>query len=102
MDMILTGEPVSADEALRIGLATRVWPDAEFSREWRAYARALAAGATEAFALTKEGLNASWHHDLASFLEVEAGLQDRAGRTRDYAEGVKAFTAKRRPDFEGR
>ncbi len=102
MDMILTGEPVSADEALRIGLATRVWPDADFAGEWRAYARTLAAGATEAFALSKEGLSASWNHDLAGFLEIEAGLQDRAGRTRDYAEGVKAFTAKRRAEFEGR
>jgi 2-(1,2-epoxy-1,2-dihydrophenyl)acetyl-CoA isomerase len=102
MDMILTGEPVSADEALRIGLATRVWPDAEFGVQWRAYATALANGATEAFALTKEGLNASWQHDLASFLDVEADLQDRAGRTRDYAEGVKAFAAKRSAKFEGR
>jgi 2-(1,2-epoxy-1,2-dihydrophenyl)acetyl-CoA isomerase len=102
MDMILTGEPLSAEEALRIGLVTRVWPDAEFVGQWRAYATALASGATEAFALTKEGLNASWHHDLAAFLDVEAGLQDRAGRTRDYAEGVKAFTAKRRAEFEGR
>jgi 2-(1,2-epoxy-1,2-dihydrophenyl)acetyl-CoA isomerase len=102
MDMILTGEAVGADEALRIGLATRVWPDADFAHEWRAYAMALASGATEAFALTKEGLNASWHHDLGSFLDVEAGLQDRAGRTRDYAEGVKAFAAKRRAEFEGR
>ncbi len=102
MDMIITGDPVGADEALRIGLATRVWPDADFAREWRTYAMTLASGATEAFALTKEGLNASWHHDLSAFLEVEAGLQDRAGRTRDYAEGVKAFTAKRRPEFEGR
>ncbi len=102
MDMILTGEPVGAEEALRIGLVTRVWPDAEFAREWRAYGIALASGATEAFALTKEGLNASWDHDLASFLEIEAGLQDRAGRTRDYAAGVKAFTSKRPPTFEGR
>ena len=102
MDMILTGDPVGADEALRIGLATRVWPDAEFAREWRAYAMTLASGATEAFALTKEGLNASWDHDLSAFLDVESGLQDRAGRTRDYAEGVKAFTAKRRAEFEGR
>jgi 2-(1,2-epoxy-1,2-dihydrophenyl)acetyl-CoA isomerase len=102
MDMILTGEPVGADEALRIGLATRVWPDAEFEPAWRSYAQVLAAGATEAFALTKVGLNASWHHDLDAFLDVEAGLQDKAGRTRDYAEGVKAFAAKRRAEFEGR
>jgi 2-(1,2-epoxy-1,2-dihydrophenyl)acetyl-CoA isomerase len=102
MDMILTGEPVSADEALRIGLATRVWPDADFAREWRSYALRIASGATEAYALTKEGLNAAWDKDLRSFLDVEAALQDRAGRTRDYAEGVRAFVAKRPAEFEGR
>jgi 2-(1,2-epoxy-1,2-dihydrophenyl)acetyl-CoA isomerase len=102
IDMILTGEPVPADEALRIGLVTRVWPDAEFADGWRAYARALAQGATEAYALTKEGLNAAWDRDFASFLDLESSLQDRAGRTRDYAEGVRAFAAKRPASFEGR
>lgn len=102
IDMMFTGEPVSADEALRIGLATRVWPDADFAREWRGYAQTLANGATEAYALTKEGLNASWERDLRSFLDVEAELQDRAGRTRDYAEGVRAFVSKRPARFEGR
>jgi 2-(1,2-epoxy-1,2-dihydrophenyl)acetyl-CoA isomerase len=101
-DMILTGEPVSADEALRIGLVTRVWPDAEFADAWRKYARALAEGATEAYALSKEGLNAAWDRDFASFLELESSLQDRAGRTRDYAEGVRAFTSKTAAKFEGR
>jgi 2-(1,2-epoxy-1,2-dihydrophenyl)acetyl-CoA isomerase len=102
MDMILTGDPVSADEALRIGLVTRVWPDAELADAWRKYARDLAEGATEAYALSKEGLNAAWDRDFASFLELESSLQDRAGRTRDYAEGVRAFTSKTAAKFEGR
>jgi len=101
-DMILTGDPVSADEALRIGLVTRVWSDDEFADQWRAYARGLAQGATEAFALSKEGLNAAWDRDFASFLELESSLQDRAGRTSDYAEGVRAFTSKTPAKFEGR
>ena len=101
-DMILTGEPVSADEALRIGLVTRVWSDDEFADKWRAYARGLAQGATEAYALSKEGLNAAWDRDFASFLELESSLQDRAGRTSDYAEGVRAFTSKTPAKFEGR
>jgi 2-(1,2-epoxy-1,2-dihydrophenyl)acetyl-CoA isomerase len=102
MDMILTGEPVSAEEALRIGLVTRVWRDADFPNAWRAYAQALAQGATQAYALSKEGLNAAWDRDFASFLELESALQDRAGRTRDYAEGVRAFTSKTPSKFEGR
>ncbi len=102
MDMILTGEPVGADEALRIGLVTRVWSDTEFAREWKAYGMAIAEGATAAYALSKEQLNAAWDRGLASFLDLEVELQDRAGRTRDYAEGVRAFTEKRRARFEGR
>jgi 2-(1,2-epoxy-1,2-dihydrophenyl)acetyl-CoA isomerase len=101
MDMMLTGDPVGAEEALRIGLATRCWPDTEFAREWKAYAMTIARGATEAYALTKEGLNAAWDRDFRSFLELEAELQERAGRTRDYAEGVRAFVEKRRATFTG-
>jgi 2-(1,2-epoxy-1,2-dihydrophenyl)acetyl-CoA isomerase len=99
--MVLSGEPVDANEALRIGLVTRVWREVDFAGEWRAYAASVATGATEAYALTKEGLNASWEQDLATFLETEAGLQDRAGRTGDYAEGVRAFLGKRPARFTG-
>ncbi|HEU5288334.1 MAG TPA: enoyl-CoA hydratase-related protein, partial [Candidatus Limnocylindria bacterium] len=102
MDMILTGDAVDAEEALRIGLVTRVWSDTEFAREWKAYAMTIAQGATGAYALSKESLNAAWDRDLRSFLELEVELQDRAGRTRDYAEAIKAFAEKRRASFEGK
>jgi 2-(1,2-epoxy-1,2-dihydrophenyl)acetyl-CoA isomerase len=101
-DMMLTGDPVTADEALRIGLVTRVWPDAEFVVKWRGLAQTIARGATEAFALTKEGLNAAMARGFAEFLDYEAELQDRAGRTHDYAEGVRAFSEKRPANMEGR
>jgi 2-(1,2-epoxy-1,2-dihydrophenyl)acetyl-CoA isomerase len=101
-DLVLSSETIDAAEALRIGLVTRVWKDTEFREEWRRYAQGLAAGATEAFALSKEGLNAAWDRDFGTFLETEATLQDRAGRTHDYAEGVRAFLGKRPARFEGR
>jgi 2-(1,2-epoxy-1,2-dihydrophenyl)acetyl-CoA isomerase len=101
-DMMLTGEPVAAEEALRIGLVSRVWPDAEFAVKWRELVQTLARGATEAFALTKEGLNAAMARGFAEFLDQEAELQDRAGRTHDYAEGVRAFSEKRPAKMEGR
>jgi 2-(1,2-epoxy-1,2-dihydrophenyl)acetyl-CoA isomerase len=102
IDMMLTGDPVTADEAVRIGLVTRVWPDEEFAMKWRDFAQTLARGATEAFALTKEGLKAAMARGFAEFLDHEAELQDRAGRTRDYAEGVRAFSQKRPARMEGR
>ena len=101
-DLFLSAEPVEAPEALRIGLVTRVWPDAEFAARWRAYAAALAAGPTEALALTKEALAVALELDLRSFLEVEASLQDRAGRSPDYREGVTAFLDKRPARFGGK
>jgi 2-(1,2-epoxy-1,2-dihydrophenyl)acetyl-CoA isomerase len=101
IDIVFSGEPITSDEALRIGLATRVWPDAEFADRWRHYARDLAAGATEAYALTKEGLNASWDHGLRDFLDLEATLQDRAGRSNDFVEGVQAFLEKRSARMTG-
>ena len=102
VDLVLTGRAVGADEALAIGLVTKVWSDAEFEAGWRSLAHELSLGPTEAFALTKVGLNAAWERDFPSFLELEAELQDRAGHTADYAEGVSAFLAKRPARFEGR
>jgi 2-(1,2-epoxy-1,2-dihydrophenyl)acetyl-CoA isomerase len=101
-DLVLGSDTIDAAEALRIGLVTRVWREPDFAKEWLAYARGIASGATEAYALSKEGLNAAWERDFASFLELEAALQDRAGRTHDYSEGVRAFLGKRPARFEGR
>jgi 2-(1,2-epoxy-1,2-dihydrophenyl)acetyl-CoA isomerase len=100
-DIVLSGEPITSAEALRLGIATRVWPDAEFASRWRAHAQDLANGATEAYALTKEALNGAWDRGLSEFLELEASLQTRAGRSKDYAEGVRAFLDKRPPRFTG-
>ena len=101
IDIVFSGDPITSAAALDTGLVSRVWPDAQFADRWRAYASDLAGGATEAYALTKEGLNAAWDRGLRDFLEVEAALQDRAGRSADYAEGVRAFLDKRPARFTG-
>jgi 2-(1,2-epoxy-1,2-dihydrophenyl)acetyl-CoA isomerase len=100
-ELALLGDPVSAADALRLGLVGRVVAAAELASEARSIAARLAAGAPRALALTKRALAASWQRDLESALEYEAHLQDMAGRTKDHAEGMTAFLEKRSPRFTG-
>ena len=100
-ELALLNDPVSAADAVRLGLIGRVVPAAELAAEARAVAARLAAGAPRAIALTKRALDAAWTHDLDAALEYEAHLQDLAGRTKDHAEGMAAFMAKRPPRFTG-
>jgi 2-(1,2-epoxy-1,2-dihydrophenyl)acetyl-CoA isomerase len=64
-------------------------------------ARQLATQATRGFGLTKRALNASFGNTLDAQLEVEAQAMHEAGRTADYAEGVRAFLEKRTPVYRG-
>ena len=57
--------------------------------------------ATRGFGLTKRAMNASWSNSLEEQLEVEAQSMQEAGRTADYAEGVRAFLEKRKPTYRG-
>jgi 2-(1,2-epoxy-1,2-dihydrophenyl)acetyl-CoA isomerase len=100
-EIALLGDSVSAADASRLGLVSQVVPAADLAGAARGMAERLAAGAPRAIALTKRALNAAWERDLDSALEYEAHLQDLAGRTRDHAEGIAAFTEKRPPRFTG-
>ena len=100
-ELALLNDPVSAADAVRLGLVGRAVPAADLATEANAIAVRLAAGAPKAIALTKRALNASWDRDLDAALEYEARLQDVAGRTRDHAEGLAAFMEKRPPRFTG-
>lgn len=100
-DLVAFSPRLSADEALQIGLVDRVFAAATFQEEVLALARQLAQGPTRAFGLLKQALNKSATATLKEMLECEADFQEIAGRSRDHAEGIRAFLEKRKPTFTG-
>jgi 2-(1,2-epoxy-1,2-dihydrophenyl)acetyl-CoA isomerase len=100
--LMLTADPVPAEEAERMGLVYKVYDDATFASDTAALAQRLAAGPAATLQMTKQALNASIDNDLDAQLQVERELQQRAGRMPDFMEAVTAFRDKRKPRFEGR
>ncbi len=95
------GDPLTAAEAVQLGLVNRLAAPDELAAATGAWAATLARAAPQSLALTKQAMYASPASDLDSQLEREARLQGIAGRTKDYIEGVKAFLDKRTPEFTG-
>jgi 2-(1,2-epoxy-1,2-dihydrophenyl)acetyl-CoA isomerase len=100
--LTLLGEPVKAEEAEAWGLIWKAVDDAALLGEAETLTAHLATQPTFGLALTKALLNVSSSNTLDAQLELERDAQGRAGRTHDYAEGVKAFAEKRTPSFTGR
>jgi enoyl-CoA hydratase len=102
LEMMLTGAPVSADEALRIGLVNRVVPAAELIAEARKIAAQLAANAPVAMRYIISAVNKGAEMGFAEACQYEAALFGLVASTDDMREGTKAFLEKRKPTFTGR
>jgi 2-(1,2-epoxy-1,2-dihydrophenyl)acetyl-CoA isomerase len=100
-ELALLGDSLTAADAERLGLVTRVVPAESLAAEARSIAVRLADLAPQALALTKRALERSWSVDLDAALEDEAYRQGIAGATADHAEGLAAFVGKRPPRFTG-
>lgn len=98
-ELAMTGDPISAEEALRLGLVSAVVPPDQLLADVRERAAKLAAGPRQTIALIKRGLERSLVLDLEQTLELEAGLQTLAGRSEDAQEAIRAFVEKRAPVF---
>ena len=100
--LMLSAEPIAADDAKAMGLVYRVFDDATFRDEVAALAARLAEGPALAYRLTKQALAKSLGNDVETQLALEAELQREAGFSDDFAEGIAAFREKRAPRFTGR
>jgi enoyl-CoA hydratase len=98
--LVLTGEPVDANEALRLGLVDEVCATGEGLERGRALARSIAARAPVAVQLAKLMVNAAEGEERSAALEVLAGAL--AGTTADAREGTQAFRDRRAPVFQNR
>ncbi len=101
-DLLLTGRLVEADEALRLGLVSRVIEAEMFLDEVLATASEVAATAPIASRLTTLALRDGGHQDLESCLQWEAMAQPLTLATADLQEGIAAAQDKRPPRFTGR
>jgi len=97
----MLGDKISAEEADRMGMIYKVLANESFSADSRAIAATLAQLPTRALALTKHAFNYSAVNSLEAQLLLEDDLQQKAAKTKDYGEGVRAFLEKRPASFKG-
>lgn len=100
-ELMMTGETISAEKALAIGMINRVTTQSELMTEAAAMAKRLALAPTAAIGRIKRMLNASFSNDLLQQLSLEHECQIESGRGADFKEGVQAFFEKRQPNFTG-
>ncbi len=102
LELCFTGDKVSANEALAIGMVNKVVPAEELTKATNELANRLAKLPTRAIGLTKRLLNQSFNADLHAQLDAEGLAQEAAGNSADHREGVLAFFDKRPPNFQGK
>ncbi len=102
LELILTGEPIDAQEAYRIGLANKIVPEGQALEAAKDLGRKLASKPPLALRAAKDAVVLGLEIDLPAALELENRLFAICAGSEDKAEGVSAFFAKRPPVWKGK
>ena len=102
LELILTGEQIDAQEALRIGLVNKVVALPELMKSAESMARSILGKGQVAVRLALMAVNATQEVSLASGQSFEAELFGRCCGSEDFKEGTAAFLEKRKPNFKNK
>ena len=100
-ELYLLSPVLTAQEALALGMVTRVVPDAEVGAAAHELAMSLAQGPSVTLGYIKRNINNAEHLSLEACFDAEAMHHSRSGDTADHKEAAKAFVEKRKPAFQG-
>jgi enoyl-CoA hydratase/carnithine racemase len=102
MEMILTGDLISAEDAKTMGLVNRVVPETEVLKEALGFAKKVAAKGSMAISGAMRAIVEESAHHLSAGLSLEAEIFGTLCETKDMKEGLSAFIEKRQPKFQDR
>ena len=100
-ELYLMSPVLTAQEALALGIVTKVVPDAEVEAAAHELAMSLAQGPTVTLGYIKTNINNAEQLSLEACFDAEAMHHSRSGDTADHKEAAKAFVEKRKPAFVG-
>jgi len=102
IEMLLTGIPISADEALQYGLVSRVVPDDELEQQTMELAQHIAKASSHTLSMGKRGFYAQVGLDNPDAYAVAESIMTENMQTHDAHEGIDAFLTKREPEWQDR
>jgi enoyl-CoA hydratase/carnithine racemase len=100
LELLWTGDALTADEAARLGLVNRVLPDESFAEQAQEFAAKVARNPAGPLALSKLTVYHGSEQTLSELLDIEALAQTVLSKSSDAQEGVRAFVEKRKPVFK--
>lgn len=101
-ELIMTGRPVAAQEALQLGIVNQVVPLQDLEKAAMEMALKYTKGPGIALGNMKALVNRAAFQGFENFLENETEYQIQCSKTEDFKEGIKAFAEKRKPNFQGK